>query len=312
MPTVQQIIRHKPAILALIAGLSWLAIGSTQAQETQDGPWTFRINGGAAHQSDSDLKDGGGKFSLDRWFASAGIDYAWNRRNMAGITVGGGRSDYVFDEQAAFGGGNPWGEIEDLRLAVTTRFKISSTGTGILIPTVRSNGESGADSGDSRTYGLFAAAAWRINDGLTIGPGIGVFSRIEDGTRVFPILVIDWDIAERWNLSTGRGLAASQGPGLTLSYQLSERWKLALSGRYEDLEFRLDDEGAAPGGIGRDQSFPLVLSGVFDAGPMASFSVFAGAELGGKLKLKNALDEVVDESSYDPTAIIGATVELRF
>jgi hypothetical protein len=301
--------------LALLIVIMWLIIGQLEAQEAQEaqnGPWSFRIDGGAAHQSDSDLKDGGGKFSLDRWFVSTGIDYAWNRRNMAGITVGGGRSDYVFDEQAAFGGGNPWGEIEELRLAVTTRFKISDTGTALLIPTIRTSGESGADSGDSRTYGLFAAVAWRINEGLTIGPGFGVFSRLEDGTRVFPILVIDWDITERWNLSTGRGLAASQGPGLTLSYQLSKRWQLALAGRYEDLEFRLDDEGAAPGGIGRDQSFPLVLSGIFDAGPMASFSVFAGAELSGKLKLKNAFDELVDESSYDPAAIFGATVELRF
>jgi hypothetical protein len=312
MPSIPQIIRYKPTILALITGFSLLVIGSTQAQEAQNGPWSFRIEGGAAHQSDSDLKDGGGKFSLDRWFVSAGIDYAWNQRNSAGISVGGGRSDYVFDEQTAFGGGNPWGEIEDLRLAVTTRFKISNTGTGILIPTVRTNSESGADSGDSRTYGLFAAVAWRVNEGLTIGPGIGMFSRLEDGTRIFPILVIDWDIGERWNLSTGRGLAASQGPGLTLSYKVSKRWKIGLTGRYEDLEFRLDDEGAAPGGIGRDQSFPLVLSGVFDAGPMASFSVFAGAELSGKLKLNNAFDELVDESSYDPAAIFGATVELRF
>jgi len=164
MPSIPQIIRYKPTILALITGFSLLVIGSTQAQEAQNSPWSFRIEGGAAHQSDSDLKDGGGKFSLDRWFVSAGIDYAWNRRNSAGITVGGGRSDYVFDEQTAFGGGNPWGEIEDLRLAVTTRFKISDTGTALLIPTIRTNGESGADSGDSRTYGLFAANVFGIHN----------------------------------------------------------------------------------------------------------------------------------------------------
>ena len=90
--------------------------------------------------------------------------------------------------------------------------------------------------------------AWRINEDLTVGPGIGVFDRIEDSTRVFPILLIDWNIRERWNLSTGRGLAASQGPGLTLSYNLSPAWSFGLSGRYEEVQFRLDDEGPAPGG----------------------------------------------------------------
>lgn len=298
--------------LALMLVITWLTVGQLEAQEEQQGPWSFRIDGGAAHQSEADLKDSDGKFSLDRWFVSAGVNYAWDRRNTLGLSVGGGRSDYEFNEQSTFGGGEPWGEIEDLRLSATARFKISKTGTGILIPTLRYNGESGADSGDSRTYGLFAAAAWRVNEGLTIGPGVGIFSKLEDGTRAFPILIIDWKINERWRLATGRGLAASQGPGLTLSYEVSQRWKLALTGRYENLEFRLDDEDLAPDGIGRDQSFPLVFSGVFDANELASFSIFAGVELGGKLKLKNEFDEVLDESSYDPAAIIGATIELRF
>jgi len=299
-------------MLTLAASMLLLITVNTAALEPQTGPWSFSIDGGAAHQSNADLKDGGGDFTLDRWFVSAGVNYAWDFRNSLGFNVGGGRSDYVFDELTGFGGGNPWGEIEDLRVSATARFKMSKTGTAILIPTIRYNGETGADSGDSRTYGLFAAAAWRINEGLTIGPGIGVFSRLEDGTRVFPILVIDWDITERWNLATGRGLAASQGPGLTLSYQASRRWKVGLTGRFKDLEFRLDDEGDNPGGIGRDQSFPLVFSAVFDANQMASFSIFTGVELGGKLKLKNALGEPIDESKYDPAALFGALVELRF
>lgn len=297
---------------ALIATFLLLTAGMTAAQESQQGPWIFSIEGGAAHQSRADLKDSSGDFGLDRWFVSAGVAYAWDRRNSLGFNVGIGRSDYEFGEQTDFGGGNPWGEIEDTRASVVARFKFSETGTAILIPTVRFNGESGADSGDSRTFGLFAGAAWRVSEKLTIGPGIGVFSKLEDGTRAFPILIVDWDITERWNLATGGGLAASQGPGLTLSYKVSERWKAGLTGRYEKLEFRLDDEGVAPGGIGRDESFPLVFSGVFDANPTASFTIFAGVELAGKLKLKNEFEELVDESKYDPAAIFGATVSLRF
>ena len=45
---------------------------------------------------------------------------------------------------------------------------------------------------------------------------------------------------------------------------------------------------------------------------MVNLSVFAGMEFNGKLKLKNALNELVEESSYDPAAIFGATFELRF
>jgi hypothetical protein len=197
-------------------------------------------------------------------------------------------------------------------VSVTARFGFGETGSFIIIPSARWNGEKGAGSGDSATYGLFAAAAWRISESLTIGPGVGVFSRLESGSQIFPVLAIDWDISDRWNLSTGRGLAASQGPGLTLSYELNQNWSFGLSGRYEDLEFRLDDEGPAAGGVGRDQSFPLVVSAILAPNSTFKVAVFAGLEFGGKLKLKDSAGVVIDESSYDPAPLVGATFEVRF
>jgi hypothetical protein len=153
---------------------------------------------------------------------------------------------------------------------------------------------------------------WRLNDDLTIGPGIGVFSRLESGTKAFPILAIDWNINERWNLSTGRGLAASVVPGLSLNYKINDDWSLGLSGRYEDVEFRLNEEGVAPGGIGRDQSIPLIFAAGLTPNKKLSLSVFAGLEFAGKLKLKDSAGVVLEESKYDLALLAGATFEFRF
>lgn len=285
---------------------------SVPAQQQQPGPWSFNIEGGGAHQTEVDLKDDTGGFAVDRWFLGAGVTYSWDARTSFGASIGGGRSIYEFNDLTGFGGGEPWGTIEDSRLSATGRFGFGDKGVVFIIPTIRINGEKGASNSDSRTYGLFAAVAWRLNADLTIGPGIGAFSRLEDGTRFFPILAIDWNISERWNLSTGRGLASSQGPGLTLSYKLNEDWSLGLAGRYEDLEFRLDDEGPAAGGLGRDQSFPLMLNATLTPNSKINLSIFAGLEFGGKLKLKDAQDIVVEESKYDPAPIFGGTFEFRF
>jgi hypothetical protein len=282
------------------------------AQTQQPSPFVFKIEGGGIHQSEADLGDSTGGFALDRWFIGASLDYGWSLRDSIGISVGGGRSSYEFNDLSGFGGGKPWGKIEDARVTLSWRFGFGDTGTFFLMPTARADGEKGASSGDSTTYGLFAAAAWRLSETLTIGPGIGVFSRLEDSARFFPILAIDWDISERWNLSTGRGLAASQGPGLTLGYELNEDWTLGISGRYEDIEFRLDDEGPEAGGVGRDQSLPLVLMATLKPSPQLELSVFTGVEFGGTLKLKNSTGDVVDESSYDPAVLFGATFEIRF
>lgn len=282
------------------------------AQSESDSPWVFRAEGALVHQSETDLSDGDGAFSIDRWFANGGLDYVWDQRKSLGFTIGGGKSIYEFDEFTEFGEGDPWDTVKEARLALTWRFGFGETGSMIIIPTMRFNGESGADSGDSSTYGLFAAAAWRLNESLTIGPGIGVFSRLEDGTRIFPILAIDWDISDRWNLGTGRGLAASQGPGLTLTYSLNDAWSFGLAGRYEDTEFRLDNEGVAPGGVGRDQSFPLVAMATLEPSQTFRLSLFAGIELNGTHKLKDAQGITIEEAEYDPAPTVGIIVDARF
>ncbi len=300
----------KTGILLLFLGL--FCAMPVAAQTQQASPFVIKLEGGGVHQSEADLGDSTGGFSVDRWFVGASLDYGWSLRDSIGVSIGGGQSSYEFNEESGFGGGSPWNKIDDARVSLTWRFGFGETGTFFLIPTARIDGEKDASTGDSTTYGLFAAAAWRINEDLAIGPGIGVFSRLEDSATFFPILAIDWNITDRWNLSTGRGLAASRGPGLTLGYQLNDDWNLAISGRYEDIEFRLGDDGPEAGGVGRDQSIPLVFLATLAPSPKLTLSVFTGVELGGTLKLKNAMGDVVEESSYDPAAVFGATFEFRF
>ena len=289
-----------------------ILISPASAQSEQNGQMVFNVNGTGMHQTETDLSDSEGAFAVDRWFFSLGLDYGWSQRDSIGFSVGAGRSIYEFADPTGFGGGDPWGTVEDARVSVTWRFGFGETGSFILIPTARFDGEKDASTGDSGTYGLYAAAAWRINENLTIGPGFGVFSRLEDGTRIFPILAIDWNITDRWSLSTGKGMAASQGPGLTLGYKLNEDWSLGLAGRVEDVEFRLDDEGVAAGGVGRDQSWPLVFMGTLEPNKKLRFSVFAGVELFGSLKLKDSMGDVIEESDYDPAPIFGASFDVRF
>jgi hypothetical protein len=123
---------------------------------------------------------------------------------------------------------------------------------------------------------------------------------------------VDWDITDTLKLSTGRGIAASQGPGLTLSWKVQDNVTLGLSGRYESTEFRLDDSGVAPGGIGEDKSFPLVASVQYSPWPMANLTAFAGVEFGGELELKDGNGRTVDSTDYDPAPIFGVTFSFRF
>lgn len=287
-------------------------LAAQSEQSKQHSPWIFSGTGYGVHQDDADLTDTGGSFNVDRWFVNAGVTYAWSKRDMVGITVGAGKGIYEFDGLGSFGNGQPWGDISDTRLSMVGRMGIGETSVVTIVPTVRVNGESGANTGDSTTYGMFAAFTWQLSENLTIGPGLGVFTKLDDGVRVFPVLAIDWNITDRWKFSTGGGAGSSQGAGLTLSYKLNEDWSFGLTGRYENLEFRLDEKGVEPGGIGKDKSLPVVASVVLKPNRVFSLSLFAGVQWMGKLELEDASGHKIQESDYDPALLVGASIEARF
>jgi hypothetical protein len=76
--------------------------------------------------------------------------------------------------------------------------------SAFIMPSLRSTGESGASFDETLTGGVLAGVAYRFGDRLTLGPGLAVFSQLEDNASVFPFLIIKWKITKRLSLETGR------------------------------------------------------------------------------------------------------------
>ena len=114
------------------------------------------------------------------------------------------------------------------------------------------------------------------------------------------------------SLETGGGLAASRGPGLQLTWQPTSQWRLALGGRYEKIRFRLDDKGAAPGGIGEDEAIPLYALAEYSWSDDLKLSLIGGAEVGGNLRLEDSSGNLVSESDMDTAPFVGLTFKGRF
>ncbi|MCV6595646.1 MAG: hypothetical protein OIF40_01000 [Mangrovicoccus sp.] len=309
LPFLRFLVKSSAAALFALAGSATLLGAQPKGAP---GPVGGNVSGGGFFQSRSDLKDSPGSFSVSRGFIRFGGDYRWDFRNAIGISFGAGVTEYDFNNATGLSGGDPWERIEEYRISLPARFTIGETGQGVFIPSIRWQAESDADLADGQSYGAIAGVAWRLNDGLTLGPGLGVMSRLSGGARVFPILIIDWAMTDRLSLTTGRGLAASQGPGLGLTYQLDQDWSLGLAARYEEMEFRLDDQGVAPGGIGRDRVIPVVISAEWAPNPGMRLSGFAGVELGGTLSLRDEDERLLEQSDYDPAPIIGGSFTFRF
>ncbi len=270
--------------------------------------WAYQVDGLAAFQGDAELS-GGGKFSASRAFLRATALYNLEGGSSVGLSTSFGKLDYNFSQS----NNQPWENIRDLRVAVPVRFRVGYTTTVFVSPQIRWDYQSGASSSDGRTYGVFAGIAWQLNERLTIGPAFGAFSEFdESGTDFFPALLIDWDINDRWNLNTGSGVGATQGPGLSLSYALNEAIDLSLTARSERIRFRLDGDGLAPDGVGEDKSIPVVLSLGYNPNPGVSMSVFAGAEFDGRLTLDDANGVEISRQRYDTAPLVGLAFRVRF
>lgn len=282
------------------------AVSSAEAQPRLG--WSTEFSAFIGYQGAADL-DGGGEVSATRSFLRAGAIHSFSSGSSAGLALSFGQQDYDFGGAAA----PLWGDVSGVAFSAPLQFEIADGPRILLAPQIRSRFESGAHGSDSTTFGLFAGASWQLNDSLRIGPAVGLFSELEgDGLDAFPALIVDWDIAERWKLRTGRGVAATRGPGLRLSYSYSDALDLGLGVRLESGEFRLDDTGPTPGGVGEDRSTPVVISMDYTPNPGFAVSGFIGAAFDGELRVEDSTGVGVTTQSYDTAPVGGLSLRLRF
>ena len=304
--------RYLPAHFLLII-LFALPFSTAHAQPpaTQDDGWRWTLQGAAVHQFDADL-DQGGEVGVNRYFLNIAVSRQFTSQFNMGLAIGYGVDSYDFSGESGFGALDPWDDIRETRISLPMRYFASREWTLFAIPSLRYQAEQGASLGDGQSGGLLAGAIYRFSETFSIGPGIGVFSEIEDDASVFPILLINWKLTDTLSVETGGGLAASRGPGVQLTWNPANNWRFAFGGRYEKTRFRLDDDGVAPGGVGEDEAVPLYALAEYSWSEEVKLSFIAGAEVGGSLRLEDSSGNRISESDLDTAAFLGLTFRARF
>jgi hypothetical protein len=286
--------------------------GKNGPQEQPATKWSTFIRGGYVYQFDSDMDNSNGSFTADRFFVQPGIRYSPDYTKSFSLAFGYGYDGYDFTGENGFGALRPWDDIHSFRISTPIRFTKGQNWSYFIVPTLRVTGESGADFNDSLTGGGFAGFAYRFNERLTIGPGIGIVSQIEDDASIFPVLIINWKITDTLSLETGRGLGATLGPGVSLNWRMSEQWHITLGGRYEKLRFRLDDNAETPNGIGQDTSFPVFGGVTYNINSSARISLIGGVETAGELQLEDHDGKVLEQQDYESAPFLGFSFYFRF
>jgi hypothetical protein len=209
----------------------------------------------AIHQFNSDF-DKGGNVSVNRYF----FQFDWNKSISntfkTGISLHYNLHDYSFSESASLSELTKLEKAHSLGLGIKFMYVIDKDWRLFIVPSLEFSGESGAKTNDSLIYGGIVATGYRISPDLSIGAGVGIFSRLEE-ISVFPMIFIDWKINEKLRLSNPFRGGPSGPAGLELSYAINKSWELGLGGAYRSFRFRLNDDGSASDSILQDRSVPV-------------------------------------------------------
>lgn len=270
------------------------------------------ITGGVTHQFETDVDDGG-SFSATR--ASTGVSAFYIVNEKVSVTTGIEYELNAFDFSgtSSLGGGDPWDNIHSVRARALFKYKVDDQWTVYGGPMLGFSAESGADIDDAVTGGGVLGGSYRVNDELTVGAGVGVFSQIEDSAAIFPIIRFDWKFAPQWTLRSGRfDLGSQGGAGVELAYDATETIQIAAGAQYQTRRFRLDDTGAAPGGVGEETIVPVYARLSYNPNPGLSLSVFGGVIFGGEVRIENSSGSNIADKDFDPAPVLGARAVFRF
>lgn len=300
----------KDAIVRLFL-FAWAATGVTPA--ASQGPtsgWRPFASVTAYVHHDPDLHDGG-SFRTRGALLRVGVGGPVSRQARAAVALAYDRVDFEFSDPAGFGGVPPWGDLERTGVSVPLVFALSD-GWGLgVTPSVDAFRETGADTEKSLTKGAIVSAVKRYADGDRLGLGIGVFDGL-GRTRVFPFLLVDYALGDRWRLVNPLPSGPTGPAGLELDYRFDNEWRMGLGATWRVTRFRLRPDGPAPNGVGEERGVPLFLRATYGVNPGLTLNLYAGTVLGGRLRVEDENGHELRDVRFDPAPLVGATLNARF
>lgn len=296
------------AVLAMSA-VSWAQ--DAGAAETQAGQIQFSVTGGFEQQFESSV-EGGGDLEVLRYRLGINATSHVSESLDVGVSFAYNLDSYDFVSAARLGG-DPWDDIHTATLGAQLTTHLNSQWSVFGGPVIQSAREDGADWQDGLIAGGYVGAIHRASEKLVISLGFGVVSQIEDSARFFPVIAGRWQLSPDLRLQSTTGIDASGRTGLEIVCDLGDGWEAALGGAYQFRRFRLDKTNAfAPDGAAEETSIPFWLRLSRHMSENLAIDLYGGFATFGQFDVENSSGVNIATADYDPGAIAGVSVKIRF
>ncbi len=234
-------------------------------------------------------------------------------KDQVAISLGYIWNDYSWNSETSTLRADPWSSVHFMSLGASYRRVINDDWTFFGIPNLRLAGESDADAEDTIMGGGIFGVTYEVNDRLSIGPGFGLMTQLEDDAALFPVVFVQWKFADEWSVGTTGGSGAALGPGLQLNWAPTNKpYRANLGANFEQLRFRLDSNAPQRNGIGQDQAVRLGADFHWIPGPAVDLSAMVGVKLGGEISIEDSRGNEWRSEDYDPAPYFGIGARFNF
>jgi hypothetical protein len=256
----------------------------------------------------ADFDGATGDMASDRVGLGFGMSIPADQRGELSLGFDFEFSHYSFGTGATLAGiTDPWADIHREELTLSYSHQQDQQLAWFIGASLGASGEEGAKFGDSLFGSVFGGARYALSPQLVVGLGLAVRSQIEDNALFVPLPVVNWRFNEQWTLSS-----TAAHPGLKLSYAPWENWTFSLSGEYDYRDFRLDNRGPIPGGVGRETRVPVMLSAKYAAGKQILVEAGLGYAVAQNLQVLNGAGNKIADQDLKGSIVFRLEFTYRF
>jgi len=247
--------------LCILSAASGLAQGNSPLQTTY------------LHQLRNDDASTG-SVSVDRWSVRAGLPLIIEEDNLLAIGFRYAMHRYDFNGTTA-----EWGAIHQTSISLASRWQVNDDWLWGNYATAGISAEEGSDMDKGLNFNFISIAQYKVNDQLTIGPGVGFSSKIDQDLSVFPIIAIKWQINDEWTLASGPSEMAVAGANVYFEYTpkiLNEKWMFTTGFSYGSQNFKIEDNSTVTNGSGEERLGSAYLGASYKMDSGVKLSAIAG------------------------------------
>lgn len=268
------------------------------------------VNVNGINQFNTNLGSGG-SFGWQDYNINLMGRYQWDNNSTVGINLREGYQQWSWNNLSGSNSKGLWTGIQSPGIGLSYFQKFDGGWNAGLIPTIDWIGENGVGTSGSATYGAIGSVSKQFSQDFTIGLGAGAFRQI-DQTKVFPYLVIHWQINDKWRITNPLPAGPAGGAGLEVSYALTNQLQLAAGAAYRSYRFRLNSSNVTASGVGQNSFFPIFARLSYAMNRSSSADLYLGANTGGKLSVTDTNGNNAYSSNYQTGLAAALSFSTRF